>query len=223
MTNDVELSAAIEADQILRQPYARIILPETDGTFRGEIMELPGCIASGETASETLTALEDVARSWILAALERKQNIPDPIESNNDFSGRLVLRIPKSLHKKASWIAEREGVSLNHLITTSLSETVGERNKNRHIMGVFVSPSAPTGYFALSGGVVSTYSAAFGTYNAGSFGTAMNATTSGAKVLALMLASGAVSPYEGATMSLESAGTVPPTIYTHYGTSMNGS
>ncbi len=213
MTNDVELSAAIEANQILRQPYARIILPESDGTFRGEIMEFPGCIASGQTASETLIALEDVARSWILAALERKQNIPDPIESSNDFSGRLVLRIPKSLHKKASWIAEREGVSLNHFITTSLSETVGERNRN--LMSVFISSSAPTSYFG--GGV-----AAFGTYNVGPSVTAINATTSGGKAFALALASGAVSRYEGAPMILESVSTGPITIYTNHETSING-
>jgi len=211
MTNDVELSATIEADQILRQPYARIILPETDGTFRGEIMEFPGCIASGETASETLIALEDVARSWILAALERKQNIPDPIDVSNDFSGRLVLRIPKSLHKKASWLAERESVSLNHFITMSLSETVGERN--RSVMSVFISPSAPTSYF---GGGVST----FGTYNVVPSGTVINATTSGGKALALRLASGEVLCYGCATMILEPASMVPIT-YTNHEASIN--
>jgi predicted HicB family RNase H-like nuclease len=127
-------------EQILRQPYARLILPESDGTFRGEIIEFPGCIATGETPSKAFAALEAVARSWILAALERRQNIPEPIESSNDFSGRLVVRIPKSLHKKATWIAEMEGVSLNHFIVTSLSESVGERNKN--ITTVFVTVSS---------------------------------------------------------------------------------
>jgi antitoxin HicB len=206
MTNDVELSATIEAAQILRQPYARIILPETDGTFRGEIMEFPGCIASGETASETLIALEDVARSWILAALARKQNIPEPIDISNDFSGRLVLRIPKSLHKKSSWIAEREGVSLNHFITMSLSETVGERN--RSVMSVFISPSAPTRYSV--GGV-----SAFGTYDVVPIGTATNATMPGGKALAWQLASGAVPCYGCATMILEPASAAPITYTNH--------
>src|SRR5271166_2311486 len=125
MTNDIDLSS--KADQILRQPYARVILPESDGTFRGEIMEFPGCIATGETAAETFVALEDVARSWLLATLERGQNIPLPVENNsNAFSGRLVLRLPKSLHKKATWVAEREGVSLNQFIIASISESIGE-------------------------------------------------------------------------------------------------
>lgn len=128
MRASVERSATLEeADRILRRPYARIILPEFDGTFRGEIMEFPGCIATGETVPETFAALEETARSWLLAALEHGQDIPTPIENNNAFSGRLVLRLPKSLHKKATWIAEREGVSLNQFIVASLSESVGER------------------------------------------------------------------------------------------------
>ena len=103
-------------------------------------MEFPGCIATGDSASTTVTTLEEVARSWLAAALAHGQNIPDPIENSNDFSGRLLLRIPKSLHKKAAMIAEREGVSLNNFVTTSLSESVGERN--RVMTNTFTSSSA---------------------------------------------------------------------------------
>jgi predicted RNase H-like HicB family nuclease len=116
------------AGEYLAQPYARLILPESDGTFRGEIVEFPGCIASGDTAAETLTNLEDAAKGWLMAALENGQNIPRPVESSNDFSGKLVLRLPRSLHKKATWVAEREGVSLNQFIVASLAEAVGERS-----------------------------------------------------------------------------------------------
>jgi len=139
MTEQIDVNS--KAVSYLRQPYARIVLPESDGTFRGEIMEFPGCIASGETAAETLTNLEEVAESWLLAALERGQNIPQPVESSNDFSGRLVLRLPKSLHKKATWVAMREGVSLNQLIVTSLSETVGEWR--RVTSNIFISSYQP--------------------------------------------------------------------------------
>ena len=104
---------------------------QVDGTFRGEILEFPGCIASGETAAETLNSLEDAADGWIRAAMAAGQPIPGPIENNNDYSGKLVLRIPKSLHKKATRIAEREGVSLNQFITSSLAQSVGEKYYSR--------------------------------------------------------------------------------------------
>jgi antitoxin HicB len=87
-------------------------------------MEFPGCIATGDTPAETFSALEDVACSWLEAALEHNQPIPEPVE-NTAFSGRLVLRLPKSLHKKAALYAERDGVSLNQFIIMSVAEHVG--------------------------------------------------------------------------------------------------
>jgi antitoxin HicB len=194
MTKEIQHFTNLEeADRYLRQPYARMILPESDGSFRGEIMEFPGCIATGETAPETLTTLEEVARSWLVSALERGQNIPMPIDNNNDFSGRLVIRIPKSLHKKATLIAEREGVSLNHFITTSLSESVGERGAN--MSTVFISSSTPvSSFFPMQ--VESNFAATnvIPTY-VGFGGKVVNSTLSqtvvGGKNLALMLAGGA--------------------------------
>jgi antitoxin HicB len=185
-----------EADRYLRQPYARMILPESDGSFRGEIMEFPGCIATGDTAPETLTTLEEVARSWLVSALERGQNIPVPIDNNNDFSGRLVIRIPKSLHKKATFIAEREGVSLNHFITTSLSESVGERSAN--MSAVFISSSTPvaslipmqveSNFAAIN--VIPTYVGLVDYTGGKVINSTLSQTVVGGKNLALMLAGG---------------------------------
>jgi predicted RNase H-like HicB family nuclease len=113
----------------LRRPYARIVIPEIDGTYRGEILEFPGCIATGDTPAETLHSLEEVAAEWLAAALAQNQPIPEPAE-NTEFSGRLVLRMPKSLHKKAAQLTVRDGVSLNQFIVTSLAEQVGERGRS---------------------------------------------------------------------------------------------
>src|SRR5580693_6106326 len=109
----------------LRRPYARIVIPETDGTYRGEILEFPGCIATGDTPAEALKAIENVADGWLQSALANNQPIPEPVD-NTEFSGRLVLRMPRSLHKKAARLAEREGVSLNQFILAGLAEHVGE-------------------------------------------------------------------------------------------------
>jgi len=117
------------ADLYLKKPYTRILIPETDGTFRGEILEFPGCIATGDTPAEALSALEDTAGAWLAAALANGQTIPAPIEAN-DFSGRLALRLPRSLHKKAARMAERDGVSLNQLVVASVAEYVGERSNS---------------------------------------------------------------------------------------------
>jgi predicted RNase H-like HicB family nuclease len=112
----------------LTRPYTRLVVPEDDGTFRAEMLEFPGCIATGDTAAEAMSALEDTAMSWLASALAHKQSIPEPIDSH-DFSGRLVVRFPRSLHKKATLIAELDGISLNQLIIASLAEYVGERSR----------------------------------------------------------------------------------------------
>lgn len=111
--------------EILRKPYGRTVMPEPDGTFRAEIIEFPGCIAIGETAVEALTSLEDVATSWLEVAISKKQTIPEPIESVDGFSGKLVVRLPKSLHKKAAHMAAKDGVSLNQFILSSVAEQIG--------------------------------------------------------------------------------------------------
>lgn len=136
MTTDIKTLAASQAETYLGQPYARLILPEPDGSFRGEIIEFPGCLSTGDSAEEALAKLEEAARDWLIAAIENGQEIPAPVESSATYSGRLVLRLPKSLHRKAAWIAERERVSLNQFIVASLAEAVGERR--------------PPGYFATS-------------------------------------------------------------------------
>ena len=111
----------------LGRPYSRVIIPEQDGTFRAEILEFPGCIATGDTEIEALASLKDVALSWLEVTLAKGQVIPEPIEKM-EFSGKLVLRLPKSLHKKASRAAERDGISLNQFIVSSLAEQVGTRS-----------------------------------------------------------------------------------------------
>jgi predicted RNase H-like HicB family nuclease len=65
--------------EYLKMPYGRVVVPDTDGTFRAEISEFPGCLATGETAAEALANLEDVASSWLEATLARKQRVPEPI------------------------------------------------------------------------------------------------------------------------------------------------
>jgi antitoxin HicB len=116
--------AAMAPAEYLKKPYGRTVVPESDGTFRAEIIEFPGCIAVGDTAAEALGNLEDVAASWLEATIARGQHIPEPIE-NTAFSGKLVVRLPKSLHKRAARMAAQDGVSLNQFIVSSIAEQVG--------------------------------------------------------------------------------------------------
>jgi antitoxin HicB len=122
------MAQALKPAEYLQRPYGRVVIPEGDGSFRAEIIEFPGCIAIGSTAAEALANLEEVAATWLEVTIAKGQRVPDPID-NVAFSGKLVVRLPKSLHKKAANMAARDGVSLNQFIVSSIAEQVGDRSR----------------------------------------------------------------------------------------------
>jgi predicted RNase H-like HicB family nuclease len=90
------------------------------------VEELPGCTAHGRTADEALTGLQSALTSWIEVALEHGREIPQP-KSAGSHSGRLLLRMPRTLHAELTRVADREGVSLNQFITDALASAVAWR------------------------------------------------------------------------------------------------
>ena len=50
-------------------------------------------------------------------------------------SGRLLLRMPRTLHAELARAAEREGTSLNQFITSALSRTVGMGSDDEETTG----------------------------------------------------------------------------------------
>jgi predicted RNase H-like HicB family nuclease len=110
---------------VLKLPYARVLIPDAEtGTYTAELPEFPGCVAQGASPEEAYARLEEAARSWIEAAEEMGQAIPEPAAAN-EYSGRFALRLPRSLHRQASQLAQRDGASLNQFIVTALAEKVG--------------------------------------------------------------------------------------------------
>lgn len=102
--------------------YTIRLKENTDGTFFAEIEELIGCISEGDTKEEALQMVDDAKQAWIKAGLERHIQIPEP--HADDFSGKLNVRLPKYVHRKLAYKAKREGVSLNTLISTTLSSVI---------------------------------------------------------------------------------------------------
>jgi hypothetical protein len=63
---------------------------------------------------------------WIREALREGREVPEP-KPVDEHSGRLLLRMPRTLHAELTRLAEREGVSLNQFITDALASAVGWR------------------------------------------------------------------------------------------------
>lgn len=112
-------------EEYLKEPYQRVLIwDEESGTYFAQISEFPGCFTDGSTATEALNRLQDTASSWIMSAQNLGQEIPKPFAINTS-NGRVALRMPKSLHRKAIEAAKREDVSLNQFIVSAVSEAVG--------------------------------------------------------------------------------------------------
>ena len=108
-------------DEYKNLPYTRELAKGDDG-WLVRIKELHGCISQGDTVEEALSMIDDALESWLETAIEDGIDIPLPesmVEEN--FSGKLILRMPKTLHADLAKQANREGVSLNQYIITILS------------------------------------------------------------------------------------------------------
>jgi len=111
-------------EDYLKEPYSRVLLPEEDGRFSAEILEFPGCFAQGDNPNDAFNNLEAAAKSWIQASLDQGLDIPSPA-LNQNYSGKISLRIPRSLHKKAAQFAERDATSLNQFLISAIASKIG--------------------------------------------------------------------------------------------------
>lgn len=93
--------------------------------------DLPGCRSDGATPEEAIENGRDALKSWLAVANEFNDRVPKPIQA---VSGRFVQRVPRSLHAQLVAQAEAEGVSLNTLVVSLVSQGLGRRQSgNRRL------------------------------------------------------------------------------------------
>ena len=122
-------------------PY-EVFKEENDGKvyFVVSYKDVPEAGAAADTQTEAL-ALAKESLQIVLEDLEKRgEPIPKPtIHSldEQDVTGRITLRMPKSLHRKLIDRSERDGVSLNTSIIVAITAylTKMERGKNAVRLG----------------------------------------------------------------------------------------
>lgn len=102
----------------------RVSWSDEDEMFVALCPALGNLSALGDTPSSAVSELEQA----IEAALETYQSenwpIPEP-DVQEEYSGQFRLRLPRSLHAWLAHEAERQGVSLNSLVTSQLARAQG--------------------------------------------------------------------------------------------------
>jgi antitoxin HicB len=115
MTND---SAALPRFEI------RPLSEAEGGGYLIEFPDFPGCIADGESPEAAMQEGRDALASYVRTLEELGRAVP---KTGEVYGGQWRQRVPKSLHAALARRADREGVSLNMLVTTMLAEGLGRR------------------------------------------------------------------------------------------------
>ena len=111
-------------ETVLPRFEMRPLSEEEGGGYLIEFPDFPGCLADGETPEAAMNEGIDALQSYMNTLRELGRPIP---ASGEVYGGQWRQRVPKSLHAALARRAEREGVSLNMLVTTILAEGLGRR------------------------------------------------------------------------------------------------
>ena len=108
-------------------PFEIRPLSEEDGG--GYLITFPDfaeCISDGESPDEAISNGMDALEETISALESMGLPVPAP-NSGGAYSGKFIQRVPKSLHARLATKAKQEGISMNSLVVSFLSEGLGKR------------------------------------------------------------------------------------------------
>jgi antitoxin HicB len=103
------------------RPYRFALFLEEDGSY---VLRSPDLAAD----AVPVASLDEVGATMRAAIEERAAEDAAAAEEavkDADYSGKFVLRLPRSMHRQLSELAEAEGVSLNQLALAFLAEGMG--------------------------------------------------------------------------------------------------
>jgi len=95
-----------EVEEIIRKPYAVELTygEHPDEGVVAQVAEWPGCMTAGDSREEALAHIEDAMRDWVEDRLARDLDIPEPMAA---YSGKVLLRMPRDIHRAAEQRARR--------------------------------------------------------------------------------------------------------------------
>ncbi len=121
--------------------YPVTLIQEAEGGYTAFIPDLPGCISVGETVEEAMAMIKDARQSWLEVAYNHGDDIPLP-STMEKFGGKVLVRMPPTLHRSLVEGAKREDVSLNQYVIMLLTEGSCLNTIRNEIRWGFVSVNA---------------------------------------------------------------------------------
>ena len=119
-------------EEALARDYRFDVIADPDGGFVIRFPDLPGCMTQVERIEDVGAAAEEIRTLWLETAAEVGQDLPAPTFPE-EFSGKFNVRIPRSLHRDLVHLAADEGVSLNQLVVSLLSDRSKWSDRNSDV------------------------------------------------------------------------------------------
>lgn len=113
-----------------------------DPMYVGYVAEFPNIQAFEDTFEEARSILIDAIQTLYQVAEENGQSMPSPRKDETEFSGRITLRMPKSLHRQVAALAELDDVSLNQYLLSAIAQQIGHTQMLSAISTPFRTSSA---------------------------------------------------------------------------------
>ncbi len=121
------------------EAYSHVVSPidaPDGGGFMFTMPDLPGVMADGATELEAIADGREAFISTVSAMVDAGLEIPAPAFNVADFtpasaSGKVLARLPRSMHLQLTARAKTEGVSLNSLVLAFIAEGLGRRSSAR--------------------------------------------------------------------------------------------
>jgi len=100
---------------------------EVDGQelFEARVRELPDVLDFGDTWEEAYELAVDTIETTAEIMSARGRRMPEPAAVEDDYSGRVTLRVPKALHRRLAEQAQHESISLNQYLVSLLAFHAG--------------------------------------------------------------------------------------------------
>ena len=121
------------------EAYSHVVSPidaADGGGFMFTMPDIPGVVADGATELQAIADGRQAFIATVSAMADMGQEIPAPAFNADDFtpaaaSGKVLARLPRSMHLQLSARAKTEGVSLNSLVLAFIAEGLGRRSALR--------------------------------------------------------------------------------------------
>ena len=99
----------------------RVTWSEEDEEYVGLCVEFPSLSWLSNSPEEALAGIRALVADVVVDMQKNQEPIPEPI-STKQFSGRFVVRVPPTVHRRLAMEAAESGVSLNRLASAKLSQ-----------------------------------------------------------------------------------------------------